>query len=136
MPRRLSDFAASISSLMLLPCRQVCMNCLAWFKLKSSRVALPSPIWRMRCFLFHNVFDRVRCGMETEISPPLKAFFATSSARSIILPRVALSRSLILLFTLDVFCFLAMLVLEDSLTVIQFNNAAAGQLEEPIAVVG
>src|SRR3954453_18878859 len=74
------------------------MNCLAWLRLNSSRLALASPIWRMPRFLFQRVFDRVRCGIATLISRALNALVATSSARSTILPSVALSRSLIRLF--------------------------------------
>jgi hypothetical protein len=42
---------------------------------------------------FHRVLERVRVGMVTVMSRPLKALVETVSARSTILPRVALSRS-------------------------------------------
>src|SRR3954469_8073318 len=99
MPRRLSVFSASMSCLIESPCRTVCMNCLAWFRLNSSREALASPIWRMPRFLFHSVLERVRCGIATAMSLPLKAEVATLSARSTTLPRVTLSRSRIRLLT-------------------------------------
>src|SRR4051812_8861600 len=83
-----------MSSLMLLPCRTVCMNCLAWLRLNSSRWALASPIWRMPRFLFQMVLERVRMGMSTQMSRDLNAQVATLSARLTILPSVALSRSL------------------------------------------
>src|SRR5271155_3114638 len=110
MPRRLRVFSASINSLMLVPCRQVCMNCLAWFKLNNSRLALASPICRMPRFLFQTVLERVRCGIARAMSFPLNAAVETPSAKSTIFPSVALSRSLTRLFELEraVF-FLAMI---------------------------
>src|ERR1043165_3970795 len=50
-------------------------------------------------FLFQIVLERVRCGMGRQISRPLHAHFATSSARLTILPSVALSRSRMRLLT-------------------------------------
>src|SRR5688572_17275931 len=50
-------------------------------------------------FLFQRVFDRVRWGMGTQMSRPLKAQVATLSARSTILPRVTLSRARMRLLT-------------------------------------
>src|SRR5258706_16379214 len=75
------------------------MNCLAWLRLKSSRVDLASPIWRMPRFLFQRVLARVRVGMGMLMSPPLKAFLATSSARWTTLASVVLSRSRMRLLT-------------------------------------
>src|SRR5258706_5623575 len=102
MPRRLRDFSASMSCLMELPCRQVCMNCLAPLRLKSSRVDLALPISRMPRDLFQMVLERVRVGTWREMSRPRKAEELTSSAISTILPRVALSRCLMRLLRVAV----------------------------------
>src|SRR4051812_12444174 len=88
-----------MSCLIESPCRTVCMNCLAWFRLNSSREALASPIWRMPRFLFQSVLDRVRCGIATAMSLPLNAEVATLSARLTTFASVDLSRSRIRLLT-------------------------------------
>src|SRR5437660_189980 len=75
------------------------MNCLAWLRLNSSRLALVSPIWRMPRFLFQMVLERVRCGTAKQMSLALNAQVATPSAMSTILDMVALSRSRMRLLT-------------------------------------
>src|SRR2546423_11723756 len=56
-------------------------------------------------FLFHRVFDRVRCGIGRQMSRPLNAHVATLSAKSTTFPIVTLSRSRIRLLTRSVVDF-------------------------------
>src|SRR4051812_21308919 len=78
---------------MVLACSMVCMNCLAWLRLNSSRPAVASPISRIPRRLFQLVLERVRIGISTQMSRFLNAQVATVSARLTIFPRVTLSRA-------------------------------------------